>query len=103
MVICGAGIIGSAIAYYLAMKGIVATVVERASVACASSGDQFCIPQQLLVTACNIAGPKLVQAAGQQDKVEPLHCYTQFFTHASSMCNKQVLYCATLDTVCRAK
>lgn len=38
VVICGAGIIGSAIAYYLAMKGIAATVVERASVACASSG-----------------------------------------------------------------
>lgn len=38
VVICGAGIIGSAIAYYLAMKGVAATVVERASVACASSG-----------------------------------------------------------------
>jgi len=38
VVICGAGIIGSAIAYYLAVKGVAATVVERASVACASSG-----------------------------------------------------------------
>ena len=38
VVICGAGIIGSAIAYYLAIKGVAATVVERASVACASSG-----------------------------------------------------------------
>ena len=43
VVICGAGIIGSAIAYYLAMKGVAATVVERASVACASSGKRFCI------------------------------------------------------------
>ncbi len=41
VVICGAGIIGSAIAYYLAIKGVAATVVERASVACASSGPPF--------------------------------------------------------------
>lgn len=38
VVICGGGIIGSAIAYYLATKGVAATIVERASVACASSG-----------------------------------------------------------------
>ncbi len=36
--ICGAGIIGSAIAYYLAEKGVKATVVEKGDVACASSG-----------------------------------------------------------------
>ena len=38
VVICGGGIIGSAIAYYLAVKGVAATVVERAFIACASSG-----------------------------------------------------------------
>ncbi|EIE18649.1 D-amino acid oxidase, partial [Coccomyxa subellipsoidea C-169] len=38
VVICGAGIIGSAIAYYLAEKGVKATVVEKGDVACASSG-----------------------------------------------------------------
>ena len=38
MVICGAGVIGASIAYYLALRGIAATVVERAAVACAASG-----------------------------------------------------------------
>ena len=38
VVICGAGVIGSAIAYYLALRGVAATVVERVGVACAASG-----------------------------------------------------------------
>jgi glycine/D-amino acid oxidase-like deaminating enzyme len=38
VVICGAGVIGASIAYYLALRGIGATVVERAGVACAASG-----------------------------------------------------------------
>ncbi len=38
VVICGAGVIGSAIAYYLALRGVAATVVERGDVACAASG-----------------------------------------------------------------
>lgn len=38
VVICGAGVIGSAIAYYLALRGVAATVVERSDVACAASG-----------------------------------------------------------------
>ncbi len=38
VVICGAGVIGSAIAYYLALRGVAATVVERHGVACAASG-----------------------------------------------------------------
>lgn len=38
VVICGAGVIGSAIAYYLALRGVAATVVERCDVACAASG-----------------------------------------------------------------
>ncbi|CAL8464301.1 g3836 [Coccomyxa elongata] len=38
VLICGAGIIGSAIAYYLAEKGVKSTVVEKGDVACASSG-----------------------------------------------------------------
>lgn len=40
--ICGAGIIGSAITYYLAEKGVHATVVEKADVACAASGTCCC-------------------------------------------------------------
>ncbi|HSS64284.1 MAG TPA: FAD-dependent oxidoreductase [Gammaproteobacteria bacterium] len=38
LVICGAGVIGAAIAYYLSLRGIGATVVERCDVACAASG-----------------------------------------------------------------
>eukprot|EP00884_Botryococcus_braunii_P008047 jgi/Botrbrau1/17243/Bobra.0015s0004.4 len=38
VVICGGGIIGCSIAYYLSLRGIGATVIERESVACAASG-----------------------------------------------------------------
>lgn len=38
VVICGAGIIGAATAYYLSQMGVAATVVEREAVACAASG-----------------------------------------------------------------
>ena len=36
--ICGAGVIGAAIAYYLSLRGVEATVIERCGVACAASG-----------------------------------------------------------------
>ncbi len=36
--ILGAGVIGSAIAYYLALRGIGALIIERTGVACAASG-----------------------------------------------------------------
>lgn len=38
LIICGAGVIGAATAYFLAQRGIAATVVERCGVACAASG-----------------------------------------------------------------
>lgn len=38
VVICGAGVIGAATAYYLAQRGVTATVIERSGVACAASG-----------------------------------------------------------------
>lgn len=38
VVICGAGVIGASIAYHLALRGVAATVIERAHVACAASG-----------------------------------------------------------------
>ena len=38
VVICGAGVIGAAIAYYLSLRGVAATIVERCGVACAASG-----------------------------------------------------------------
>jgi glycine/D-amino acid oxidase-like deaminating enzyme len=38
VVICGAGVIGTSIAYFLSLRGVDVTVVERASVACAASG-----------------------------------------------------------------
>ncbi len=36
--IAGAGVVGSAVAYYLARKGVEVTVIERCGVACAASG-----------------------------------------------------------------
>ena len=38
VVICGGGVIGVSIAYFLCLRGVDVTVVERASVACAASG-----------------------------------------------------------------
>ncbi|KAK9864393.1 hypothetical protein WJX84_008986 [Apatococcus fuscideae] len=38
VVIVGAGVIGTSIAYYLSLRDVAATVIERASVACAASG-----------------------------------------------------------------
>ena len=38
IVICGAGVIGASIAYHLALRGVAATVVDRAGVAAAASG-----------------------------------------------------------------
>jgi glycine/D-amino acid oxidase-like deaminating enzyme len=36
--VCGAGVVGAAVAYFLARRGIAVTVVERTGVACAASG-----------------------------------------------------------------
>lgn len=38
VIICGAGIIGSTTAYFLARRGAAVTVIERSAVACAASG-----------------------------------------------------------------
>lgn len=38
VVICGAGVIGASVAYFLSRRGIGVTVVERSGVACAASG-----------------------------------------------------------------
>ena len=38
VVICGAGVIGSSIAYFLSQRRVIGTVVERSGVACAASG-----------------------------------------------------------------
>jgi glycine/D-amino acid oxidase-like deaminating enzyme len=37
-VVCGAGVVGASVAYFLARRGVRVTVVERAAVACAASG-----------------------------------------------------------------
>ena len=38
VVVCGAGVIGASVAYFLAERGVAATLVERHGVACAASG-----------------------------------------------------------------
>ena len=38
VVVCGAGVIGASVAYFLAERGVAATLVERHRVACAASG-----------------------------------------------------------------
>jgi glycine/D-amino acid oxidase-like deaminating enzyme len=38
VLICGGGVIGAAIAYFLSRRGIGATVIERTGIACAASG-----------------------------------------------------------------
>jgi glycine/D-amino acid oxidase-like deaminating enzyme len=38
VIVCGAGVIGASVAYFLARRGVGVTVVERSGVACAASG-----------------------------------------------------------------
>ena len=38
VVVCGAGVMGAAVAYFLARRGVAITVIERSAVACAASG-----------------------------------------------------------------
>jgi glycine/D-amino acid oxidase-like deaminating enzyme len=38
VIVCGAGVMGAAVAYYLTRRGVGVTVVERTGVACAASG-----------------------------------------------------------------
>lgn len=38
VIVCGAGVIGASIAYYLSGRGVEVTVIERTGVACAASG-----------------------------------------------------------------
>ena len=38
VIVCGAGVIGASVAYFLSQRGIAVTVIERTGVACAASG-----------------------------------------------------------------
>src|SRR5882724_4136639 len=38
VLICGGGVIGASIAYFLSLRGVKATVIERTGLACAASG-----------------------------------------------------------------
>ncbi|MGH7306894.1 MAG: NAD(P)/FAD-dependent oxidoreductase [Candidatus Rokuibacteriota bacterium] len=38
VIVCGAGVVGASVAYFLARRGVAVTVVERTGVACAASG-----------------------------------------------------------------
>src|ERR1051326_4524898 len=37
VIVCGAGVIGASVAYFLARRGVAVTIVERSGVACAAS------------------------------------------------------------------
>ena len=38
VIVCGAGVVGASVAYFLALRGVAVTVIERTGVACAASG-----------------------------------------------------------------
>jgi glycine/D-amino acid oxidase-like deaminating enzyme len=38
VIVCGAGVVGASVAYFLSLRGVAVTVVERSGVACAASG-----------------------------------------------------------------
>ena len=38
VIVCGAGVVGASVAYFLTRRGVAVTVVERTGVACAASG-----------------------------------------------------------------
>ena len=38
VIVCGAGVVGASVAYFLARRGVAVTVIERSDVACAASG-----------------------------------------------------------------
>jgi glycine/D-amino acid oxidase-like deaminating enzyme len=38
VIVCGAGVVGASVAYFLARRGVAVTLVERSGVACAASG-----------------------------------------------------------------
>src|SRR6476620_3435213 len=38
VIVCGAGVVGASVAYFLARRGVAVTVVERTGIACAASG-----------------------------------------------------------------
>src|SRR4029453_3499995 len=38
VIVCGAGVVGASVAYFLTRRGIAVTVLERTAVACAASG-----------------------------------------------------------------
>jgi glycine/D-amino acid oxidase-like deaminating enzyme len=38
VLICGGGVIGASIAYFLSRRGVKVTVIERSRIACAASG-----------------------------------------------------------------
>ena len=60
VLICGGGVIGAALAYFLSLKQVEAVVIERTGVACAASGKSGGFPRPRLVrrlSAC-AARPK---------------------------------------------
>ena len=40
VLVCGAGVVGASVAYFLARRGVAVTVVERSGIACAASASR---------------------------------------------------------------
>jgi alkyl hydroperoxide reductase subunit AhpF len=59
VIICGGGIIGTAVSYYLAKKGVMSTVVDRCGLAAAASGRAGA--QELILLGASSAKPAQLQ------------------------------------------
>ena len=80
VVICGGGVIGCAIAYFLSLRGVAATIVERAEIACAASGASiaFC---HLHHTCCGLT---------RSCKIEVCQCWLRVRSlKAASGCGRE--------------
>ena len=92
VIIIGAGVIGSAIAYYLSRKGIEATVIERCDTACAASGKSggflardWCVGQ----TQDSLAQLSFDLHTDLSDALEADYGYRRLDTYAISLSDRR--------------
>lgn len=77
IVIIGGGVIGAATAYYLSLRGVGATVVERSAIACAASGNESLVVKNKgmvssytyrIIKRCHVTLPTIFKAAFNTEK-----------------------------------